>query len=127
MRRGDRLVSEEIQLIPAETSRSFAGKAAGRHHLRQGEIDDLLLRLIHSGRSASRAGTPSSSAGAKKPSISPAITCPSRWFWPNTVHFITGHAKDDGEIDYDRSKLVDADCALLIYMGPGTPGAWPRP
>ena len=141
----DRLVSEEIQdLIPAGTSRIFAGKEAGRHHLRQDEINDLLLRLAHSGRRVVRlkGGDPFIfGRGGEEaehlahnhvpfevvPGITAAAGCCAYAGIPlthralaSTVHFITGHAKDDGEIDYDWPKLVDTDCTLVIYMGLGT-------
>ncbi len=141
----DRLVSHEIEaLIPAGTTRIFAGKEAGKHHLRQEEINDLLLRLAQSGRRVVRlkGGDPlifgRGSEEAEHlahhntrfevvPGITAAAGCSAYAGIPlthrglaNTVRFITGHAMDNGEIEYDWPKLVDPDCTLVIYMGLGT-------
>ena len=46
----DRLVSQAIlDLIPPGTARIFVGKAAGDHHMIQGEINDLVARLAETG------------------------------------------------------------------------------
>ena len=45
----DKLVSDAIlALIPAGTSRIFAGKQARNHHMPQDDINALLVRLAHS-------------------------------------------------------------------------------
>lgn len=141
----DRLVSEDVQaLIPAGTIRIFAGKEAGWHHLRQEEINDLLLRLAQSGRRVVRLkggdpfvfgrGSEEAEYLARHharfevvPGITAAAGCSAYAGIPlthrglaNTVRFITGHAKDNGDIDYDWPQLVDQDCTLVIYMGLGT-------
>ena len=47
----DRLVSDAIlDLVRPGTTRIFAGKQAGHHHMRQDDINDLLLRLARAGR-----------------------------------------------------------------------------
>lgn len=47
----DRLVSDQVlALIPPGTTRVFAGKSPGCHHMAQNEINDLLVRLAASVR-----------------------------------------------------------------------------
>src|SRR5918999_4640725 len=47
----DRLVGEGVlDLVPRGAMRVFVGKASSAHHLRQEEINDLLLRLARPGR-----------------------------------------------------------------------------
>ncbi len=141
----DRLVSHDIEaLIPAGTTRIFAGKEAGKHHLRQEEINDLLQRLAQSGRRVVRLkggdplvfgrGSEEAEHLARSgirfevvPGITAAAGCTAYAGIPlthrglaNTVRFITGHAMDNGDIEYDWPKLVDPDCTLVIYMGLGT-------
>ncbi len=141
----DRLISQEIQdLIPQGATRIFAGKAPGRHPLRQDEINDLLLRLARSGRRVVRlkGGDPFvfgrggeeaehlARHGASfevVPGVTAAAGCSAYAGIPlthrgvaNTVRFITGHGKDDTDIDYDWPTLVAADCTLVVYMGLGT-------
>ncbi len=138
----DRLVSKEIQaLIPPGATRIFVGKEAGRHPLRQEEINDLLIRLARSGRRVVRLkggdpfvfgrGGEEAEWLAKHavsfevvPGITAAAGCSAYAGIPlthrglaNTVRFITGHGKDDAELDYDWRTLVAADCTLVVYMG----------
>jgi uroporphyrin-III C-methyltransferase len=138
----DRLVSPEIiALIPVGTSRIFAGKESGRHHLNQDQINELLLKLARAGRHVVRLkggdpfifgrGSEEADYLARHriafevvPGITAAAGCSAYAGIPLThrglasnVRFITGHARDHGEIDYDWPVLTDLDCTLVIYMG----------
>lgn len=47
----DRLIDPSVlQLIPAAAQCFYAGKAAGKHHLRQAEINNLLIEQAQAGR-----------------------------------------------------------------------------
>ncbi len=51
----DKLVSQPIlDLIPAGTTRIFAGKTAKSHYMPQQEINELLVNLARSGRRVMR-------------------------------------------------------------------------
>lgn len=138
----DRLVSREIvDLVPVGTARIFAGKESGHHHLGQAEINDLLLKLAQAGRRVVRLkggdpfifgrGSEEAEHLARHrirfeivPGITAAAGCSAYAGIPlthrglsNNVRFITGHARDNGEIEYDWPALVDGDCTLVIYMG----------
>ena len=138
----DRLVSQEIiDLAPAGTSRIFAGKESGCHHMTQDDINDLLLRLAQAGRKVVRLkggdpfifgrGSEEAEHLARHnvgfevvPGITAAAGCSAYAGIPLThrglatnVRFITGHAKDNGEIEYDWPTLTDLDSTLVIYMG----------
>ncbi len=141
----DRLVGREIQdLIPVGTSRIFAGKQAGCHHLSQAEINGLLLRLARAGRRVVRlkGGDPFMfGRGGEEaehlarhgirfevvPGITAAAGCTAYAGIPLThrghahgVRLITGHAGDDGALDYDWAALADPESTLVVYMGLGT-------
>jgi uroporphyrin-III C-methyltransferase/precorrin-2 dehydrogenase/sirohydrochlorin ferrochelatase/uroporphyrin-III C-methyltransferase len=141
----DRLVSSAIQaLIPPGATRIFVGKEPGRHPLRQEEINELLIRLARSGQRVVRlkGGDPfifgrggeeaeclarHAVAFEVVPGITAASGCSAYAGIPlthremaRTVRFITGHGKENGELDYDWKELVAADCTLVVYMGLGT-------
>lgn len=138
----DRLVSPEIMaLVPHGTARIFVGKAAGRHALPQNEINQLLVQLGRSGRTVVRlkGGDPYVfGRGSEEalvlaehgipfdvvPGISAAAGCTAYAGIPLThrglahgLRFVTGHVRDDGELDLDWDKLADPDATLAIYMG----------
>lgn len=138
----DRLVSPEIMaLIPAGTTRIYAGKQMARHELVQDEINELLVNLGKSGRLVVRlkGGDPFvfgrgseeaevlSKAGIPfevVPGISSASGCATYAGIPLThrglsqgVRFLTGHGRENRPLDYDWAKLADSDCTLAIYMG----------
>jgi len=138
----DKLVSEAIlDLIPQGTARVFAGKVARHHHMPQSEINALLVTLAGKGRTVvrlkggdpfmfgrggeeaehlSRSGVPYEVI----PGVTSASGCSSYSGIPLThrglshsVHFVTGHAKDDEPLDLDWSRLADPATTLVIFMG----------
>jgi uroporphyrin-III C-methyltransferase/precorrin-2 dehydrogenase/sirohydrochlorin ferrochelatase/uroporphyrin-III C-methyltransferase len=138
----DRLVSEAIlDLIPPGTARIFAGKQAGHHHMRQDDINDLLLRLARAGRMVVRlkGGDPfifgRGSEEAEHlalhgiafevvPGITAAAGCSAYAGIPLThrgyadnVRFVTGHGQDDAGPERDWATLADPHGTLVIYMG----------
>lgn len=138
----DKLVSEAIlDLIPPGTARVFAGKVARHHHMPQSEINALLVTLASKGRSVVRlkGGDPFMfGRGGEEaehlcrcgvpyevvPGVTSASGCSSSSGIPLThrglshsVHFITGHAKDDEPLDLDWSRLADPTSTLVIFMG----------
>ncbi|MCR6628650.1 MAG: uroporphyrinogen-III C-methyltransferase [Magnetospirillum sp.] len=138
----DRLVSPAIlALVPVGTARIFAGKESGRHHMVQDDINQLLLRLAQGGRRVVRlkGGDPFVfGRGSEEalhlarhgvrfevvPGITAAAGCSAYAGIPLThrgladgVRFLTGHAQDGHEVDYDWAALVDPACTLVIYMG----------
>lgn len=138
----DRLVAEPIlALIPAGTTRIFAGKIARNHHMPQAETNALLVGLARSGRCVVRLkggdpflfgrGGEEAEHLAREgvrfevvPGVTSASACAAYAGIPLThrglshgVRFVTGHAKDDSELDLDWRSLADADTTLVIYMG----------
>jgi uroporphyrin-III C-methyltransferase/precorrin-2 dehydrogenase/sirohydrochlorin ferrochelatase/uroporphyrin-III C-methyltransferase len=143
----DRLVSPQVlDLVPTGTARIYVGKAAGRHALPQPEINQLLVQLGRSGRTVVRLkggdpyifgrGSEEALALAEHgiafdvvPGISAAAGCTAYAGIPLThrglahgLRFVTGHVRDDGELDLDWDKLADPDATLAIYMGLGNVG-----
>ncbi|MBC8269867.1 MAG: uroporphyrinogen-III C-methyltransferase [Rhodospirillaceae bacterium] len=138
----DRLVSEEIlQLVPAGTTRIFAGKAARDHHMPQEEINELLVSLAKSGRKVVRLkggdpfifgrGSEESLYLAKNnipfeivPGITASAGCGSYAGIPLThrglatgVRFVTGHCRAGKHLDLNWQSLADPETTLVIYMG----------
>jgi len=138
----DRLVSPEIiALIPPGTARIYAGKAAARHHMPQHEINALLARLARAGRRVVRlkGGDPYVfGRGSEEavhlarngidfevvPGVTAAAGCAAQAGIPlthrglaNGVRFITGHCRDDLELDLDWPGLADPETTLVVYMG----------
>ncbi|WP_029008501.1 uroporphyrinogen-III C-methyltransferase [Azospirillum halopraeferens] len=141
----DRLVSPEIlDLIPAGTTRIYAGKALNRHHMPQDSINELLLNLGRSGRRVVRLkggdpfvfgrGSEEAEHLARHripfdvvPGITAAAGCSAYAGIPLThrglasgVRFLTGHMRENREIPYDWSRIADADTTLVFYMGLAT-------
>ena len=138
----DRLVSAEIlDLIPAGTTRIYAGKALNRHHMPQDDINELLLNLGRSGRRVVRLkggdpfvfgrGSEEAEHLARHripfevvPGITAAAGCSAYAGIPLThrglasgVRFLTGHMRENQEIPYDWSRIADPDTTLVFYMG----------
>ena len=138
----DRLVAPEVlDLAPPGAMRIYAGKAAGQHHLPQAEINALLVRLAQAGREVvrlkggdpfifgrgseearhlARAGIPFTVV----PGITAATGCAAAAGIPlshrgvaSGVRFVTGHCRDDAELDLDWRGLADPDTTLVVYMG----------
>jgi uroporphyrin-III C-methyltransferase/precorrin-2 dehydrogenase/sirohydrochlorin ferrochelatase/uroporphyrin-III C-methyltransferase len=140
----DRLVGKGIvDRIPTGTMRIFVGKETGRHHIPQDEINELLVNLARAGRGVVRlkGGDPYIfGRGGEEalhlarngipfevvPGLSSASGCSASVGIPLThrglatsVRLVTGHARDDKELELDWKSLGDPDCTLVIYMGLG--------
>lgn len=138
----DKLVSEAIlTLIPAGTTRVFAGKVARRHHMPQSDINALLVGLARSSRMVVRlkGGDPFvfgrggeeaahlAAAGIPYevvPGVTSASGCSAYAGIPLThrdlahgVRYVTGHTKDDRDLELDWPRLADPDTTLVVYMG----------
>ncbi|MBT3915234.1 MAG: uroporphyrinogen-III C-methyltransferase [Rhodospirillaceae bacterium] len=138
----DRLVSDEIlNLVPKGASRIFAGKAADKHHLIQDEINELLVKLARKNYNVVRLkggdpfvfGRGSEEAEVLHehgisfeivPGITAASGCTAALGVPLThrgkatgVRYVTGHRKNNGELDLNWQSLADPDTTLVVYMG----------
>ena len=138
----DRLVSSQIlDLIPAGTTRIFAGKASRNHHMPQDEINELLLNLALAGRRVVRLkggdplvfgrGSEEAVHLAERgvpfeivPGITASFGCTAYAGIPLThrelargVRFVTGHLKDGRSLDLNWQSLADPETTLVIYMG----------
>ncbi|CAO3433111.1 uroporphyrinogen-III C-methyltransferase [Azospirillum doebereinerae] len=137
----DRLVGADIlRLIPRSAERIFVGKAPKRHTLPQEEISRLLVDLALSGRNVVRLkggdpfifGRGSEEALALVehnvpfeivPGVTAATGCGAYAGIPLThrglatgVRFVTGHGKDDGQLDHDWAGMADPNTTLVLYM-----------
>ena len=138
----DRLVSPEIlALIPAGATRISVGKQPRNHPIPQPEINQLLVRLAKAGRNVVRlkGGDPfvfgrgseeamtlvGSGVGFEVvPGITSASACAAAAGMPLThrgmatgVRYLTGHCREDGDLDFDWQGLTDPSTTLVIYMG----------
>jgi len=143
----DRLISQDIlDLIPKGTSCIYAGKAPGKHYFSQDEINEMLVNVARSGRKVVRlkGGDPFVfGRGGEEalfladhgiqfeivPGITAGMGCGSSLGIPLThrglarsVRFVTGHARENGELTLNWKSLADPDTTLVIYMGLGTIG-----
>jgi uroporphyrin-III C-methyltransferase/precorrin-2 dehydrogenase/sirohydrochlorin ferrochelatase/uroporphyrin-III C-methyltransferase len=138
----DRLVSSEIlDLIPTGVSRISVGKSVGKHCVPQDQINETLVNLARSGRRVVRlkGGDPYMfGRGGEEalilkqhgiafevvPGVTAATGCSAYSGIPLThrglshgVRFLTGHFRDNEELNIDWEKVADPDCTLVIYMG----------
>jgi uroporphyrin-III C-methyltransferase/precorrin-2 dehydrogenase/sirohydrochlorin ferrochelatase/uroporphyrin-III C-methyltransferase len=138
----DRLVGEGVlDLVPRGATRLYVGKASGQHHLKQAEINQLLVRLARPGRIVVRlkGGDPFifgrgceevehlSAHGVPYevvPGVTAASGCAAALGIPLThrglahsVRFITGHCRNDQELALDWAGLADPATTLVVYMG----------
>lgn len=138
----DRLVSDDIMaLVPPGTARISVGKQPRCHPVPQQEINELLVRLAHSGRTIVRLkggdpflfGRGSEEAAHLRahgvpftvvPGVTSASGCAAAVGIPLThrglasgVHFVTGHCRDDVDLDLNWEALAEPDTTLVIYMG----------
>jgi len=138
----DRLVSDAIlEMVPAGTTRIFAGKAARDHFMPQEEINDLLVTQAKKGLKTVRLkggdpfifgrGSEEALHLAKHkipfeivPGITASAGCGSYAGIPLThrglatgVRFVTGHCREGKHLDLNWQSLADPDTTLVIYMG----------
>jgi uroporphyrin-III C-methyltransferase len=138
----DRLVSREVlSLVPPGAARINVGKQPHCHPVPQDEINDLLVSLAQDGRRVVRlkGGDPYMfGRGSEEalhlirnsvefevvPGITSATGCAAAAGVPLThrglatsVRYITGHCREDRDLELDWQGLADPDTTLVIYMG----------
>jgi uroporphyrin-III C-methyltransferase len=138
----DRLISGAVlDLVPAGTAKIYAGKATAQHHLSQDEINRLLVSLAKPGRIVVRLksgdpcifgrGTEEADYLARHgirceivPGVTAASGCTAAAGIPLThrgyasgVRFVTGHCRENAELDLNWESLADPDTTLVVYMG----------
>lgn len=137
----DRLVSAAVLACVAPgVQRIYAGKARGRHHLIQTEINELLRTLARKGRRVVRlkGGDPFTfGRGSEEAAylaahgigcqVVPGITAASAACYagiPLThrglarrVTMLTGYGRENRLPDIDWRQYADPDATLVIYMG----------
>lgn len=137
----DRLVGRDIVgLIPRHAERVFVGKAPRNHAMAQHDINALLVRLAQSGRTVVRlkGGDPYVfGRGSEEaltlvehgipfeivPGVTAATGCGAYAGIPLThrglatgVRFVTGHGKDDQELEHNWESMADPNTTLVLYM-----------
>ncbi len=138
----DRLVSPEIlDRVPRGTTRLYVGKMSGCHPVPQDQINELLVDLAATGKRVVRlkGGDPfvfgrgseeaahlarAGIAFTVVPGITSASGCGAAFGIPLThrgvatgVRYITGHCRDDEDLDLDWRGLADPHTTLVVYLG----------
>ncbi|MEQ8666251.1 MAG: uroporphyrinogen-III C-methyltransferase [Rhodospirillales bacterium] len=138
----DKLVSDQVlDLIPAGTTRIFAGKTARNHYMPQDQINELLVSLARAGRRVVRlkGGDPFVfGRGGEEaaylaehgvdfdvvPGITSSAACAAYAGIPLThrglahsVRFVTGHTRAGTELELNWKSLADPETTLVVYMG----------
>lgn len=138
----DRLVGDEIRaMIPERTVVVDVGKTPGRHPIPQEQINELLFQYAREGKNVVRlkGGDPYLfGRGAEEleaiaaagipfrviPGVTSAIAAPSYGGIPVThrdfassLHIITGHPRQSGELDIPYESLAKLGGTLVFLMG----------
>ena len=138
----DCLVSREILAeVPAGVARISVGKQPAHHPVPQDEINQLLVRLAQKNRQVVRLkggdpfifgrGSEEAMELARHgvpyevvPGITAAQGCAASLKVPLThrgkasgVRYLTGHCRQDLDLDFDWQGLADPDTTLVVYMG----------
>jgi uroporphyrinogen III methyltransferase/synthase len=138
----DRLVSQEIlEMIPDSSEKIDVGKESGHHKVPQSEINQILLDKALEGKFVIRlkGGDPFLfGRGAEElellvenniefevvPGITSALSVPAYAGIPvshrdfcSSVHIITGHARQDGQLEIDFESLGRLSGTLVFLMG----------
>ncbi|MBO6948242.1 MAG: uroporphyrinogen-III C-methyltransferase [Rhodospirillales bacterium] len=138
----DRLVAPEIlELIPEQTEKIDVGKRPDSHPVPQNGINILLAYLARDHRSVVRLkggdpfifGRGSEEAAYLReqniqcyivPGITAATGCAAAAGVPLThrglatgVRYVTGHCRENVDLDLDWRGMADPDTTLVIYMG----------
>ena len=138
----DRLVSKEIMdMIPDDAEKIYVGKAPGKHHLNQDEINKLLIKLADTGKDIIRlkGGDPFIfGRGGEEaiilnehgidveivPGITTAQGVSAHLKLPLThrglstgVRYLTGCCAGELKSELDWKGLADGETTLVIYMG----------
>lgn len=138
----DRLVSDAVlALAPPGAARISVGKQPKQHPVPQDEINELLVRLAKSGRDVVRlkGGDPFIFGRGSEEALHlrrrdiaftvvPGITAAqggaasarvplTHRGLATSVRYVTGHCRDDMELDLDWRGLADPRTTLVIYMG----------
>lgn len=138
----DALISAEILCqIPSEKETIYVGKRSGHHHVRQEEINEILLKEAQKGKKVLRlkGGDPFVfGRGGEElellaeqgipfeviPGVTSAAAVPAYAGIPVThrdytssFHVITGHPRKDGTSRIDFTSLVSLNGTLVFLMG----------
>jgi len=138
----DRLVSREIvDAFPTGATRIYVGKRPGHHHMKQDEINRLLVSLARKQRHVVRLKGGDSfvfGRGSEEaqylvrhgidfevvPGITSACACSSYAGIPLThrglatgARVVTGHCRADMPLNLNWASLADPDTTLVVYMG----------
>jgi uroporphyrin-III C-methyltransferase/precorrin-2 dehydrogenase/sirohydrochlorin ferrochelatase/uroporphyrin-III C-methyltransferase len=140
----DRLVSPEIlERVPRGAARLYVGKMSGCHTVPQDQINALLVDLARAGKRVVRLkggdpfifgrGSEEAAHLARMgirfevvPGVTSATGCAAAFRIPLThrgvatgVRYVTGHGRNDADLDLDWRGLADPDTTLVVYMGRG--------
>jgi len=137
----DRLISPEVmELVPPGATRIYVGKANRQHTMSQDGINELLARLACTGRRVVRLkggdpfifgrGSEEAEYLARRgipfevvPGVTAAAGCAAAVGIPLThrglatgVRFVTGHCREDADLDLNWHCLADPDTTIVAHM-----------